>query len=84
MQTEEVRLVKYDRTYNKVAKKNGEVTVFNAHHFRVSFRWKDALEKKRVRVKRAAAVLYVGEGSIFRPFSYTESASINRTFWPWH
>jgi hypothetical protein len=53
--------------------KNGEVTIYNAHNFRVSFHWKDALEKKRVRVIRAA-VLDVGEGSIFRPFSYTESA----------
>jgi hypothetical protein len=47
-----------------VRKKNGQVTVCNAHHFRVSFRWKDALDKKTVRVKRAA-LLYVGEGPIF-------------------
>jgi hypothetical protein len=62
MQTEEVRLVKYDRLTLKWVKKNGEVRQYATRiSFGFLFAGKMFWRKKRVRVKRAAAVLYVGE-----------------------
>jgi len=47
IQTEEVRLVKYDRLTRKSVKENGEVTVSNAHHFRVFFLLERCAGKKK-------------------------------------
>jgi hypothetical protein len=81
MQTEEVRLLKYDRLPLKCRKKTAQRQYATRIIFGFLFAGKMRSKNKELELKELLC-FYVGEGSIFRPFSYTESASINRTFRP--